>query len=146
MTTVKQILDRKGYQIWSIKPDASVFEAIELMAKKGVGALLVMANENTLDGVISERDYARKVILQGRSSQQTSVKDIMTSKVVCARLTQSVEECMALMTDKNIRHLPVLDDQDKVVGMLSIGDLVKTIIAEQQFTIEQLEHYISGTG
>lgn len=143
MTTVKQILDRKGYDIWSVGPDVSVYDAIALMAEKEVGALLVMS-ENKLEGIVSERDYARKVILQGRSSRDTPVKMIMTARVVCARGGQNVEECMALMSDKRIRHLPVIDD-DKVVGMISIGDLVKTIIAEQKFIIEQLEHYIAGS-
>ena len=142
MTAVKQLLDSKGNDVWSINPDDTVYDAIESMADKSVGALLVMKGPK-LVGIISERDYARKVILQGKSSRDTPVKDIMTAKVLCARLDQSIEECMALMTDKHIRHLPVVED-GKVMGMLSLGDLVKTIIAEQQHTIEQLEHYISG--
>jgi CBS domain-containing protein len=112
------------------------------MADKQIGALMVMRDEK-LVGIVSERDYARKVILKGRSSQETQVQDIMTSKVYCARPEQSVEECMALMTDKRVRHLPVLDG-DRVDGIISIGDLVRSIIAEQQFVIEQLESYIHG--
>lgn len=142
MTTVKQILDTKGYHVWGIHPQESVFAAIERMAEKEVGALVVLA-DNALVGIISERDYARKVILKGRASQETAVCEIMTTDVICAHLHQSVEECMAIMTEKRIRHLPVIDG-GQVVGMVSIGDLVKTIIAEQQFVIEQLEHYISG--
>lgn len=142
MTTVAQLLDYKGRDIWSVSPHDSVFDAIQLMADKGVGALLVMENES-LVGIISERDYARKVILKGKSSKQTSVNDIMTKDVLFSQLEQSVEECMVLMTDKHIRHLPVVDNK-QVVGMISIGDLVKTIIADQKFTIQQLEQYISG--
>jgi CBS domain-containing protein len=142
MTTVKQILDTKGYAVWSIHPQESVFTAIQQMADKEVGALVVL-EDNTLVGIVSERDYARKVILKGRLSHETAVRDIMTSQVICARLDQSIEECMTFVTERRIRHLPVLDD-GQVIGMISIGDLVKTIIAEQQFMIEQLEHYISG--
>lgn len=142
MTTVAQLLESKGPDIWSVSPNSTVFDAIQLMADKGIGALLVMGNGN-LVGILSERDYARKVILKGKASKQTPVNDIMTKDVLFARLEQSVEECMALMTDKHIRHLPIVESE-KVVGMISIGDLVKTIIAEQQFTIKQLEQYISG--
>jgi IMP dehydrogenase len=142
MTTVKQILDTKGYTVWSIQPQESVFAAIEQMAEKEVGALVVL-EDDALVGIISERDYARKVILKGRSSHETTVQDIMTPHVIYVRLDQSIEECMALVTERRIRHLPVLDNR-RVVGIISIGDLVKTIIAEQQFMIEQLEHYISG--
>ncbi|MDH3688631.1 MAG: CBS domain-containing protein [Gammaproteobacteria bacterium] len=142
MTMAKQILDSKGHDVWSIGPDEFVIDAIRLMADKGIGALLIMEGEK-LVGIVSERDYARKVILQGRSSQQTQVKDIMTISVLCARPQQTVEECLTLMTDKRVRHLPVVDGE-RVDGMLSIGDLVKAIIAEQEFTIKQLEHYING--
>jgi CBS domain-containing protein len=142
MTTVKQILDTKGYTVWSIHPQESVFAAIEQMAEKEVGALVVL-EDDALVGIISERDYARKVILKGRSSHETAVQDIMTPHVICVRLDQSIEECMTLVTERRIRHLPVLANR-RVVGIISIGDLVKTIIAEQQFMIEQLEHYISG--
>jgi CBS domain-containing protein len=141
MKTVKQILDAKGREVWTIQPEASVFEAIQLMAEKKVGALVVADGDKPV-GIISERDYARKVILKGKSSQETPIRDIMTTDVVCTRLDQTVEECMALVTEKRIRHLPVLDGE-QLVGIISIGDLVKTIIAEQQFMIEQLEHYIT---
>ncbi len=143
MQTVKQLLDAKGHQIWSIAPDATVFDAIHCMAEKEVGALLVMEG-TTMVGIISERDYARKIILQGKASQATRVQEIMTDQVICTHLDQRVEECMALMTEKRIRHLPVLGGESEVVGIISIGDLVKSIIAEQQFVIAQLEHYISG--
>lgn len=141
MATVKQLLQGKGHDIWSIGPEASVYEAIELMADKEVGALVVLEGDS-LVGVLSERDYARKVVLQGRSSKGTKIKEIMTSRVVYARPKQTVEECMALMTDKRIRHLPVMDG-DELLGVISIGDLVKAIIEEQQHVIEQLEQYIS---
>lgn len=142
MRTVKQILDRKGYEVWAIHPQDSVYAAIECMAEKGVGALVVLEGE-ALVGIVSERDYARKVILKGRLSQETAVREIMTTDVICAHPDQSIEACMGLMTEKRFRHLPVLDG-GQVVGIISIGDLVKTIIAEQQFVIEQLEHYITG--
>lgn len=142
MTTVAQLLDTKGNTVHSIDANDSVLNAIKSMAKLGIGALVVMEN-GTMVGIVSERDYARKVILDGKSSDSTLVKDIMSVKTVCARLNQTVEECMAVITEKRVRHLPVLDD-NKVVGIISIGDLVKSIIAEQQFIIEQLEHYISG--
>lgn len=141
MASVKRVLQGKGHEVWSIGPEASVFDAIAMMAEKEVGALVVMEAEK-LVGVMTERDYARKVVLQGRSSKGTRIKDIMTSRVAYTRPDQSVEECMAVMTDKRIRHLPVMDG-DKVLGMISIGDLVKTIIEEQQQVIEQLEQYIS---
>jgi CBS domain-containing protein len=142
MASVKQVLDSKGRDVWFVAPSDSVFNVIKEMAEKGVGALLVM-EENQLVGIVSERDYARKVILKGRASDTTPVKDIMTSKVVYANPAQTVEDCMNLMTQKRIRHLPVIEDE-KVVGVLSIGDLVKSIIAEQQFQIEQLESYITA--
>ncbi len=141
MATVKQLLKEKGHDIWSVGPEASVYEAIELMADKEVGALVVMEGDS-LVGVLSERDYARKVVLQGRSSRDTKIKEIMTSRVAYARPGQTVEECMAMMTDKRIRHLPVLEG-DELLGVISIGDLVKAIIEEQQHVIEQLEQYIS---
>ena len=141
MKTVEQILDGKGSDVWSITPDASVLEAIKLMAEKEVGALLVMTGEKPV-GIVSERDYARKVILKGRS-QETSIQDIMTTHVVYVSPDQSIEECMALMTEKHIRHLPVMDGE-RLRGMLSIGDLVKAVIAEQKLVIKELERYISG--
>ncbi len=142
MVTVRQCLQSKGGEIWSIRPDISVYEALEMMAEKDIGALLVLEGEK-LVGIFSERDYARKVILQGKSSRDTWVSEIMTSRVVFVRLEQTIEECMALMTKKHIRHLPVLDGE-RLVGVISIGDVVKAIITEQQFVIEQLEHYITG--
>jgi len=142
MKTVEQILDAKGSDVWSITPDASVLEAIKLMAEKEVGALLVMTGEKPV-GIVSERDYARKVILKGRSSHETPIQDIMTTHVVCVSPDQSIEECMALMTEKRIRHLPVMDGE-RLRGMLSIGDLVKAVIAEQKLVIKELERYISG--
>ncbi len=142
MKSVRQIVDAKGDDICFIQPDETVFNAIKMMAEKEIGAILVMEDEK-LVGILSERDYARKVILKGKSSEQTPVKDIMTTNVLCARPEQTVEECMALMTEKRIRHLPVLNG-GRVEGMISIGDLVKDIIAEQKFMIEQLGHYISG--
>ena len=142
MKTVRDILKVKGGEIWRIKPDASVFEALELMAEKKVGALMVMDGERVA-GIISERDYARKIILLGRSSPNTMVKEIMTSAVVYTHLEQPIEECMALMTDKRIRHLPVMEEE-KLVGVISIGDLVKSIIEDQKFIIEQLERYITS--
>lgn len=142
MASIRQLLDSKGHEVWTIDPDESVFQAIERMADKQIGALVVMRDEK-LVGIVSERDYARKVILKGRSSNETPVRDIMTSKVYWARPGQTVGECMALMTEKHVRHLPILDG-DRVDGMISIGDLVKSIIAEQQFVIEQLENYIHG--
>jgi len=142
MKSVKQIVDAKGNDICFIQPDDTVFNAIKMMAEKEIGAILVMEDEK-LVGILSERDYARKVILKGKSSEQIPVKDIMTTNVLCARPEQTVEECMALMTDKRIRHLPVLEG-GRIQGMISIGDLVKDIIDEQKFMIEQLGHYISG--
>lgn len=142
MSLVRNILDSKGKDIWHITSDDSVLDAIKMMAEKGIGALLVI-DDKKLTGIVSERDYARKVILQGRSSQKTPVKDIMTANVISAHPNQTIAECMELMTDSRIRHLPVLDGEE-VVGVLSIGDLVKAIIDEQQFTIKQLSNYITG--
>lgn len=142
METVKQLLDSKGHEVWSVSPGASVFEAIEIMADKGVGALMVLENKKPV-GIVSERDYARKVVLKERASRETAVREIMTTDVVYARPDQSVEHCLAVMTEKRIRHLPVLDGGE-LVGVVSIGDLVKAVIAEQRQVIQQLEHYISG--
>ena len=141
--SVDVILKEKPGNVWSISPERSVYEAIQEMADKQVGALLVMS-EGVLTGIISERDYARKVILVGRSSRNTEVKEIMTSPVVCVTPAHSLDECMALMTAHRIRHLPVMKGQ-QVVGVLSIGDLVKWIISAQEATIRHLEHYITGT-
>lgn len=141
MKLVRHILNSKGNEIWHITSEDSVLDAIKLMAEKKIGALLVMDNDN-LSGIISERDYARKVILQGKSSRETPVKEIMSAEVVITNPAETVEKCMSLMTDNRIRHLPVVEN-GKVIGVLSIGDLVKAIIAEQQFQIEQLESYIA---
>ncbi len=143
MTTVNQLLRSKGSAIWSIGPDATVYEALQLMAEKDVGALLVL-DDGALVGILSERDYARKIALKGKTSRDTLVREIMTERVVCVRADQSVEECMALMTNKRVRHLPVLAD-NQLAGVISIGDVVKAIISEQEFIIEQLENYITGS-
>jgi CBS domain-containing protein len=143
VSTVGEILRTKGHEVWSIAPDATVYDALKLMADKNIGAVLVMEGDR-LEGILSERDYARKIILQGRSSKDTLVREIMATRVICVHPEQTAEECMALMTDKRVRHLPVLED-DRVIGVISIGDVVKSIISDQEFTIEQLEHYISGT-
>lgn len=142
MTTVRQLLQQKGHEVSIIRPDQTVFDALRLMADANIGSLLVMEN-GKLIGVISERLYARKVALKGKTSPTTAVKDIMETEVVYVRPEQSIEECMALMTAKRVRHLPVLDG-GKVVGIISIGDLVKSIIGDQKFVIEQLEHYVHG--
>jgi CBS domain-containing protein len=143
MKPITHLLAEKGGGFWSVSPEATVYQALELMAVRNVGAVLVMEGER-LAGIFSERDYARKVALEGRSSKDTLVRDIMTTKVVCVTPTQSVEDCMALMTDKRIRHLPVIDGET-VLGIISVGDVVKAVISEQTFTISQLEHYITGT-
>lgn len=143
MTSIRQLLDKKGSDIWSTTPDASVYDALLLLAEKNVGALLVL-QEGELVGIISERDYARKVALRGKASVKTPVKEIMTENVVTVSPQTTVEEAMALMTDKRIRHLPVVEE-DILVGVISIGDLVKSIIAKQEVMINQLENYISGT-
>lgn len=143
MTSIRQLLDKKGSDIWSTTPDASVYDALLLLAEKNVGALLVL-QEGELVGIISERDYARKVALRGKASVETPVREIMTEKVVTVSPQHTVEEAMALMTDKRIRHLPVVEE-GQLVGIISIGDLVKSIIAKQEVMINQLENYISGT-
>lgn len=140
MTLVRHLLDRKGRAIFSIEPDVPVLEAVRMMAERRVGALLVMRGSE-LAGIVSERDYARKVVLLGRSSAETPVSQIMTSSVVTVSPDSSVQDCMRLMTERHIRHLPVME-HGRVVGMISIGDLVKAVIEEQQQTIEQLESYI----
>ena len=142
MHLVRHCLKNKGHAIWSIRPDALVYDALQLMADKDIGALLVIEEGNVV-GIFSERDYARKVILHGKSSKETLVREIMTSRVISVNIDQSIEECMAVMTEKRIRHLPVLE-AGKLIGVISIGDVVKEIIAEQEFVIEQLGHYISG--
>ena len=139
-TTAQQILARKSQRLLSIAPDATVFDALTLMARHDIGSLVVLEGER-LTGIFSERDYARQVVLLGKSSKETRVRDIMTHKVLCVRPDQTVSECMALMTEKRVRHLPVLDHK-KVIGVISIGDVVKEVISGQQMIIEQLEHYI----
>jgi CBS domain-containing protein len=140
MTTVQQLLDEKGHNVWSVRPDDSVFAALQMMADKDVGALLVIENDKSV-GIISQWDYSRKVILKGKSSPRTPVRDIMTTRLICTRPEQTVEECMAVMTETHVRHLPVMHNE-RLVGIVSMGDLVKSIIADQKFTIEQLIHYI----
>jgi CBS domain-containing protein len=143
MQSVAHILKSKQNQtIHTIAPDATVLQALTLMAEMGIGALLVMEN-GKVAGILSERDYARKVVLQGRSATDTPVREIMTRDVIYVRPQQTNEECMALMTERRLRHLPVMDD-GKLLGLISIGDLVADIISEQQFTIQQLQHYILG--
>jgi CBS domain-containing protein len=140
MKSVRQLLQAKGREVYSITPEARVFDALKLMADKDVGALVVQEG-GKLAGILSERDYARKVILQGKSSHDITVRDIMTGKVITISPDQTVEDCMALMTGKRIRHLPVIEG-GRLAGLLSIGDLVKEVIAEQEQTIRQLESYI----
>jgi CBS domain-containing protein len=142
MTTVRQLLDQKGRKIWSIHPDATVFDAIAKMAEKDIGSLVVM-DRDELVGIITERHYSRNVVLKGKTSPTTHVRDIMERHVVVARPEQSVDQCMALMSEKRVRHLPVFEGK-KPIGIVSIGDLVKSIIGDQKFTIDQLEHYIHG--
>ena len=144
MAMVKHLLQRKGPEVWSIAPEAMVYEALQLMADKNVGALLVV-EAGQLMGILSERDYARKVILLNKSSMTATVREIMTSKVFYVSPESSIEECMAVMTDKHIRHLPVLEN-DQLVGVISIGDVVKEIISDREFMIEQLQNYIVGEG
>jgi CBS domain-containing protein len=143
MTSVAQILKSKADKaVYTISPSASVFTALKLMADKNIGALVVIEDDKIV-GLITERDYARKVILMARASKETPVRDIMTPQVMYVRPGQGSEECMALMTENRLRHLPVLD-KGKLIGLVSIGDLVKDVISEQKFIIEQLEHYIAG--
>ena len=143
MKLVSQLLTSKGHDVWSIAPDMTVLNALQLMADKKIGALLVL-DEDKLVGVFSERDYARKVILKGKSSKDTSVGDVMSSNIVRVVPDQTTELCMSLMTEKRVRHLPVVDG-DKVIGVISIGDVVKAVIADREDVIEQLEQYITGT-
>ncbi len=142
MKTIRQLLENKGHDVLSATPDTSVYEALELMAEHNIGALLVLDGDN-LVGIFSERDYARKVVLKGKSSRGTVLGEIMSHKVACVGADQTIEECMALMTDKRIRHLPVLEN-DQLVGVISIGDVVKVVISEPEFLITQLENYITG--
>ena len=140
MHFVSELLQAKGHEVWSVTPDTSVYDSLKLMADKNVGALLVLDADKVV-GVFSERDYARKVILKGKSSKELSVEEIMSAEVVSVNPSQSIEECMALMTNKRIRHLPVLEG-NRLVGIISIGDVVKATISEQEVTITHLENYI----
>ena len=142
MTTVRPLLDRKGSNIWSIHPDATVFDAIAKMAEKDIGSLVVIEGEEIV-GIITERHYARSVVLKGKTSPTTPVRDIMERHVVIAQSGQSVDECMAVMSEERVRHLPVFEGK-KPIGVVSIGDLVKSIIGDQKFAIVQLEQYIHG--
>ncbi|MCZ6689542.1 MAG: CBS domain-containing protein [Planctomycetota bacterium] len=142
MDFVSQILKAKGHDVLTVPPETTVYDALKLMADKNIGALMVLEADDIV-GIFSERDYARKVILEGKSSKDLPVRDIMSSHVLYVRPEQSVEDCMALMTDKRIRHLPVIENK-KLIGVISIGDVVKSIISEQEFMIKQLENYITG--
>ena len=140
MTTLKMLLKGKGHDVWSVHPDDTVLDAIKMLAEKDIGALIVIKDDKPV-GIFTERDYARNVYLKGKSSLDTAVRDVMVAPVICVKPDQTVDECMALMTAKRFRHLPIMDG-DELVGMVSIGDLVRSVIAEQQFTIEQMEQYI----
>jgi CBS domain-containing protein len=142
MRLIREVLQLKGSEVWTTTPDTPVYEALKLMAEKEVGALVVVDNGQVV-GILSERDYARKVILKGKTSMETPVRDIMTSRVFYVQPEQTIEECMALMTDKRVRHLPVLSG-DQLTGIISIGDVVKEIISEQKVYIRDLENYIVG--
>lgn len=143
MHFVSELLQAKGHEVWSVTPDTSVYDSLKLMADKNVGALLVFDADKVV-GVFSERDYARKVILEGKSSKELSVEEIMSPEVVSVNPSQSIDECMALMTNKRIRHLPVLEG-NRLVGIISIGDVVKATISEREVTITHLENYIKGS-
>ena len=143
MRTVRQLLESKGPEVFAIGPDAAVIDAIRLMAEKGVGALVVLEPGGRLAGIVSERDYARKIVLEGRSSKDTPVRDIMTADAVTVGLDEVAPACMHLMTERRIRHLPVVVD-GRVAGVVSIGDLVKAVIEEQQIELEQLQRYITS--
>lgn len=142
MKSVAAILNSKGSDVWSVASKDTIFNAVQLMADKDIGSLIVMDGDK-LVGIVTERDYARKVILEGKSSKDSAVDEVMTTRMLCVSPDRTVDECMALMTDKRVRHLPVLDDK-RVVGVVSIGDLVKAVINEQQVIIEQLQDYIHG--
>ncbi|HEX5131167.1 MAG TPA: CBS domain-containing protein [Candidatus Krumholzibacteria bacterium] len=142
MITVRDILDRKGRQVWSVAPTHTVYAALQMMAEKRIGSLLVLEHDR-LVGIVSERDYARKIALAGKASRETAVRDIMTSEVFCVAPSHGIEECMALMTARSVRHLPVMSG-DHIEGVVSIGDVVKATIDHQEFIIEQLEHFIAG--
>ena len=143
MATVQQLLESKDNNVWSISPETTVFEGLQVMAEKNIGALLV-TRADKLIGIFSERDYARKVILKGKASKDTTIGELMTREVVYTTPEDSLDECMALMTAKHIRHLPILN-KDKLIGLLTLGDLVKQIMSNQEFKIQELEKYISGS-
>lgn len=143
MYLVRQILESKGYQVWSTKPDATIYDALQIMSEKDVGALVVLEDDGRLAGIFSERDYARKVILFGKNSKDTPVGEVMTTSVFTVEPGEPIEKCMALMTAKHFRHLPVVEDK-RVIGIISIGDVVKAVISQKEFVIEQLENYITG--
>ncbi|MDP2886340.1 MAG: CBS domain-containing protein [Ignavibacteria bacterium] len=142
MTTVRNILQSKGPEIWSVEPETPVMAALKIMDEKNIGALVVARGGSVL-GILSERDYARKLVLKGRSSSDSTVQDLMTSSVITVTPEQSMDQCMDLMTSKRIRHLPVVEN-DKLVGLISIGDVVKAVISEKEFLVKQLENYITG--
>jgi len=144
MNTVKTVLASKGSQVWTVSPEASVYDALTVMAGKDIGAVVVTAPDGSIVGILSERDYARKIVLQGKVSKTTRVKEIMTASPFCVRPDTTVDQCMAIMTDKRLRHLPV-QEKNKLVGLISIGDLVKSVIADQRDLIKNLESYISGS-
>jgi CBS domain-containing protein len=145
MITVRDILDRKGRQVWSVSPTDTVFNALEIMSAHRVGALMVL-DDGGLVGVVSERDYARKVVLAGKNSRETAVREIMTRRIYHVSPSHRIEDCMALMTEKSVRHLPVIEGgrEGRLMGVISIGDVVKAVISHQEFIIEQLEHFIAG--
>lgn len=140
MTTVKQLLDEKGHEVWTVHPDESVLDAIRKMADKNIGSVVVVEDGKPV-GIFTERHYARHVFLKGKSSPKTTIREVMETRVAYARPDQTVDECMCVMSENRVRHLPVLHG-DELIGIISIGDLVKSTISDQQFTIEQLEHYI----
>lgn len=142
MQLVKHILEKKGNQVYSIYPDQTVFEALNFMSEKKIGALLVMESDKVL-GIMSERDYARKVILHGKSSKELKVGDIMSENVLCVDINNSIDECMVVMNNKRVRHLPVVEN-GKLAGIVSIGDIVNAVIEDKEFTINQLTNYITG--
>ena len=144
MTTLRDIIRKKGGDVFSIAPDASIFEALKMMADQNTGALLVMSG-GKVDGILSERDCVRRVDLHGRTSKETKVADIMTSKVLYAQVNQTIEECVAIMIDKSIRHLPVFEG-DELIGLISVRDALNEMVDQQKFMISQLEHYITGGG
>ena len=141
--TVKQVLDRKGHNVWSLDPEVSVLDALKFMAEKNIGAVVVIVDKKPV-GIFSERDYARKVVLSEKNEADTHINEVMTHQVIAVEPHYEIEKCLALMTGKFIRHLPVVNEHDEIIGVVSIGDLVKELLAEQKFVIDQLVHYITG--